>query len=575
MPWIDTVQLALFLGLLTLLVIPVGTFMAHVFEGERTFADPLLKPVEKVIYRITGVKPDSEMTWTTYAIAFLIFNFFSFLALYATLRLQALLPFNPLHLPAVPADTSFNVAVSMITHTNWQSYSGEQVLSNFSQMAGVMVQQFMAAANSLAVALVLIRSLARKETRSVGNYWVDLTRSWLYILLPLAVVGSLFLVSQGTVQTLAVSKNVTTIEGAVQTLRLGPVATQEWVHAAYTQGGGFFNANAAHPFEDPNPLTNFIEMLTVLLFPAAGTYMFGRMVKNQRQGWALFMAMLLMYLASFAVVYSQERAGNPLVAGAGANIASSATQPGGNMEGKEMRNGILGTTLYQQGSTTTSYGGTNGSIDSYLPLAGGMTMFNIATGEVIWGGIGQGLFSMLVFVMLTVFIAGLMVGRTPEYLGKKIQAREMKIAMIALLAMNVGILAFTAISVSTPAGLAGRLNMGPHGLSEIMYSFVQGLSNNGSAMGGLSSNTPFYNTMLGLAMLVGRFLFVVPVFGIAGSFVTKKSTPPSAGTFPTDGALFVILLIGVIVIVGALSFLPAFSLGPVLEHVLLHAGRLF
>jgi potassium-transporting ATPase potassium-binding subunit len=575
MPWLDILQLVVFVGLLVLLVRPVGTYMAHVFEGERTFADPVLKPVEGFIYRITGVDSAGEMTWTGYAFAFLIFNFLSFVVLYGTLRLQALLPFNPMHLPAVPDHTAFNIAASMITHTNWQSYSGEQVLSNFSQMTGVVVQQFMAAANSLAVALVLIRALARKEARGVGNYWVDITRSWLYILLPLAVVGALFLVSQGTVQTLAGATNVKTLEGAAQTIRLGPVATQEWVHAAYTQGGGFFNANAAHPFEDPNPIVNFVEMLTVLLFPAAGTYMFGRMVKNQRQGWALFMAMLLMYLASFAVVYTQERGGNPFVARAGVNVAASATQPGGNMEGKELRNGIFGSVLYQQNSTTTSYGGTNASIDSYMPLAGGMTMFNIATGEVIWGGIGQGLFSMLVFVMLTVFIAGLMVGRTPEYLGKKIQAKEMKIAMIALLAMNVGILVFTAVAVSVPAGLAGRLNMGPHGLSEIMYAFVQGLSNNGSAMGGLTSNTPFFNTVLGFAMLAGRYLFVVPVFGIAGSLVGKKAAPASVGTFPTDGALFVVLLIGVIVIVGALSFLPAFSLGPVLEQFLMHAGRLF
>ncbi len=573
--WLDMVQLALFVGLLVLLVRPVGTYMAHVFQGEHTFADPVLKPIERTIYRLTGVDPDCEMSWKTYGLAFLLFNFVLFATLYLTLRLQGVLPFNPLHLPGVSADLAFNVAASMVTHTNWQSYSGEHSLSNFSQMAGIVVQQFMAGANSLAIALVLIRSFARREAKTLGNYWVDLTRSWLYFALPLAIVGSLWLVSQGSVQTLAAATVVKTVQGAEQVLRVGPAATQEWVHMNLTQGGGFFNSNAAHPFENPTPLTNFVEMLMVLLFPAAGTYMFGRMVKNQRQGWALFMAMLLMFLASFAVVYTTEKAGNPLVAKAGVNIAATSTQGGGNMEGKEVRNGIFGTTLYEQASTTTSYGGTNGSIDSYMPLAGGMTMFNIATGEVIWGGIGQGLFSILLFVLLTVFIAGLMVGRTPEYLGKKIGAKEMKIAMIAILAMNAGILLFTAVSVSLPIGLAGRLNLGPHGLTEIMYAFVQALSNNGSAMGGLSANTPFYNTMLGYAMLLGRYLFVVPVFAIAGSIAHKKVTPASAGTFPTDGALFVALLIGVIVIVGALSFLPAFSLGPILEHFLLHAGRVF
>jgi K+-transporting ATPase ATPase A chain len=575
MLWLDMLQLVLFVALLTLMVKPVGTYMAHVFEGEHTFADPALKPIERLVYRVTGVDPDHEMRWTSYAFAFLAFNFASFAALYLTLRFQGVLPFNPQHIAAATPDLAFNVAASMITHTNWQSYAGEAALSNFSQMAGVVVQQFMAGANSLAIALVLIRSLARKETRDLGNYWVDLTRGWLYFALPLAIVGSLFLVSQGSVQTIASAITVKTVEGAQQVLRVGPVATQEWVHMNLTQGGGFFNVNAAHPFENPSPFTNFVEMLMVLVFPAAGTYMFGRMVKDQRQGWALFMAMMLMYLASFGVVYGLERAGNPLVAKAGVNITASASQPGGNMEGKDLRNGIFGTTLYQQGSTTTSYGGTNGSIDSYMPLAGGMTMFNIATGEVIWGGIGQGLFSMLLFVFLTVFIAGLMVGRSPEYLGKKIGAKEMKITMIAILAMNAGILFFTSAAVSLPAGLAGRLNLGPHGLTEIMYAFVQALSNNGSAMAGLSSNTVFYNSMLGVAMLIGRYLFVVPVLAIAGSLVVKKKVPASAGTFPTHGGLFIALLISVILIVGALSFLPAFSLGPILEHYLLLAGRLF
>ena len=573
--WLDMLQLAVFIAVLTLTVKPVGTYMAHVFQGERTFADPALKPIERLIYRVTGVDPNQEMRWTTYAFAFLAFNFVSFAALYLTLRLQGFLPFNPLHIGAASPDLAFNVAASMITHTNWQSYAGEAAVSNFSQMAGIMVQQFMAGANSLAVVLVLIRGLSRKETHDVGNYWVDLTRSWLFIALPVAIVGSLFLISQGTVQTLVTAVSVKTVEGAQQVLRMGPVATQEWVHMNMTQGGGFFNVNAAHPFENPTPLTNFIEMLGVLLFPAACTYMFGRMVRNQRQGWAIFMAMMILFLASFGVVYGLERAGNPLVAKAGVNVTASATQPGGNMEGKEVRNGVLGTTLYNQNSTTTSYGGTNGSIDSYMPLAGGMTMFNMSTGCVIWGGIGQGLFSMLLNVLLTVFIAGLMVGRTPEYLGKKIGAKEMKITMIAILTMNAGTLFFTSLAVSLPAGLAGRLNMGPHGLSEIMYAFVQALANNGSAMAGLSANTVFYNSTIGVAMLIGRYLFVIPVFAIAGSLVVKKTVPESAGTFPTDGPLFVVLLIAVVVIIAGLSFLPAFSLGPILEHYLMLAGRLF
>jgi K+-transporting ATPase ATPase A chain len=573
--WLDMLQLAVFVGLLTLSVKPVGLYMAHVFEGEHTFADAVLKPIERLIYRVTGVDPDQEMKWTTYAFAFLAFNFASFAALYLTLRLQGYLPFNPQHFAGTSPDLAFNVAVSMITHTNWQSYAGESTLSNFSQMAGVMVQQFMAAANSLAVVLVLIRAFARNEGKEVGNYWVDLTRGWLYIALPVAIVGTLFLVSQGAVQTLNSATTVHTVEGAQQVLRLGPVASQEWVHMNLTQGGGFFNVNAAHPFENPNPLTNFIEMLGVLLFPAGCTYMFGRMVRDTRQGWALFLAMMIMYLASFGVVYGLERAGNPLVANTGVNITASATNPGGNMEGKEVRNGVFGTTLYEQGSTTTSYGGTNGSIDSYMPLAGGMTMFNIATGEVIWGGIGQGMFSMLVLVILTVFLAGLMVGRTPEYLGKKLGSKEMKITMIAILTMNAGILFFTSLAVSVPAGLAGRLNLGPHGLTEIMYAFTQALSNNGSAMAGLSANTPFYNSTIGIAMLIGRYLFVVPVFALAGALVVKKKVPASAGTFPTHGPLFIALLIGVIMIVGVLSFLPAFTLGPILEHYMMLAGRLF
>jgi K+-transporting ATPase ATPase A chain len=573
--WLDMLQLVVFVALLTLMVKPVGTYMAHVFEGERTFADPVLKPIERAIYWVTRVDPDAEMRWTTYTFAFLAFNFVSFAALYLTLRLQGFLPFNPLHIAGASPDLAFNVAASMITHTNWQSYAGEAAASNFSQMAGIMVQQFMAAANSLAVVLVLIRALSRKETHDVGNYWVDLTRGWLFIALPVAIVGSLFLISQGAVQTLVTSVSVKTVEGAQQVLRMGPVATQEWVHMNLTQGGGFFNVNAAHPFENPTPLTNFVEMLGVLIFPASCTYMFGRMVKKQRQGWAIFIAMMLLFLASFAVVYGLERAGNPLVAKAGVNITASATQPGGNMEGKEVRNGVFGTTLYNQNSTTTSYGGTNGSIDSYMPLAGGMTMFNMATGCVIWGGIGQGLFSMLLNVLLTVFIAGLMVGRTPEYLGKKIGVKEMKITMIAILTMNAGTLFFTSLAVSLPAGLAGRLNMGPHGLSEIMYAFVQALANNGSAMAGLSANTVFYNSTIGIAMLVGRYLFVVPVFAIAGSLVVKKTVPESAGTFPTDGPLFIVLLMAVVVIIAGLSFLPAFSLGPILEHYLMLAGRLF
>jgi K+-transporting ATPase ATPase A chain len=575
MLWLNMLQPILLIGLLVLLVKPMGTYMFHVFTGERTFMDPLLKPVERLMLRLVGTDPDSDMRWTTYAFSVLMFNLVGIGALYAILRLQGILPLNPNHFAGASPDLAFNVAVSMVTHTNWQSYAGESTLSNLSQMMGVVVQQFVAACVSLSIAVALIRGIVSKQAKEIGNFWVDLTRSVLYVALPVAVLGALFLASQGVPQTLAGQTTVKTLEGVTQTIRLGPVASAEIIKDYGTTGGGFFNANAAHPFENPTPLTNFFEMLVILLVPAAGTYMFGKFVGNTRQGWVLFIAMLVLYVASFGIAYSQERAGNPLVARAGVSLAQTSTNPGGNMEGKEVRFGVTASTLYNVGTTTTSCGATNASIDSFMPLAGGVAMFNIALGEVIWGGFGQGLFSMLVFVALTVFIGGLMVGRTPEYLGKKIETREIKLGMIAVLSMNAGILLFSAVAVSLPAGLAGRLNLGPHGMSEIMYAFTQAIGNNGSAMGGLSSNTVFFNSMLGAAMLVGRFFFVLPVLAIAGSFAGKKVAPQTVGTLPTDSAMFVILLIAVIFIVGALSFLPAFTLGPILEHFLLHAGRLF
>jgi potassium-transporting ATPase potassium-binding subunit len=575
MPWLDWLQPILLVVLLVLLARPMGLYMAHVFEGEPTFADPVLKPVERLFYRVAGIDAGREMKWTAYAIAVLAFSAVGFLVLYATLRLQGLLPLNPRNIPGMSPDLAFNTAVSFVTNTNWQNYLGEQAASNLSQMAGLTIQNFLSAAVGISVAIAFVRGIVRKQRSEIGNFWVDVTRSTLYVLLPLSIVIGVFYASQGVVQTFSAQSTVSTVAGGQQTIPLGPVASQEAIKELGTNGGGFFNANSAHPFENPNALTNFVELLTVLLIPFALAYTFGAMARDPRQGWALFAAMMLLWLATLGVMYGAERAGNPNLVRAGANATASATQDGGNTEGKEVRFGIMGSTLFDNATTGTSCGAVNSMLDSYTPLGGGAALFSIMLAEVSPGGTGAGLFSLLLFVILAVFIAGLMVGRTPEYLGKKIQSKEIKLAMLGILAMNVGILVMSAVAVVVPAGLAGRLNLGPHGLSEIIYAFTSAVGNNGSAFAGLSGNTVFYNSLGGITMLIGRFLIILPALGIAGSLAAKNKVPVSAGTFPTTGPLFIGLLIGVILIIAGLTFFPVLALGPVVEHFIMHAGQLF
>jgi K+-transporting ATPase ATPase A chain len=554
---------------------PLGLYMAKVFSGEKTWLTPLLSPVERVVYRLGGVDPDNEMPWTVYAVSLLLFNFACFTILYLMLRFQGALPLNPTQAPGMAPDLAFNTAVSFATNTNWQAYAGENGASHLIQMAGLTWQNFVSAATGLTIAVALIRGLTRREARAVGNFWVDLTRSWLYVMVPVCLVLALVYVSQGVPQSLAGQVGATTVEGAAQSIHVGPVASQEAIKELGTNGGGFFNANSAHPFENPTPLTDLLQVLSVLAIPAALTVTFGKMAGNMRQGAVVLAAMLVLFAVSVGVMYGFERAGNPNLTRAGADQVASDTQAGGNMEGKEVRFGIASSALYGSVTTAASNGAVNGSMSSMTPLAGGMAMLNMALGEVVFGGVGAGLYGMLVFAILAVFIAGLMVGRTPEYLGKKIGPKEMKLAMFAVLALEAGILVFAAIGLSTPAGLAGRLSAGPHGLSEILYAFTSGVGNNGSAFAGLNAASLFYTTTIGIAMLVGRYLFIVPVLAIAGSMGAKKQVPPSAGTFPTDTPLFTGLLVGVVVIVGALTFFPVFALGPVLEHLLMAAGTLF
>lgn len=568
-------QIFVFVALLLVVTKPLGAYMARVFRGERTLLDFLAKPVEKLVYRVCSIDSRREMRWSTYTITLLFFNFAGLLILYTILRLQHLLPLNPAHIPGMSPDLAFNTAVSFTTNTNWQAYAGETAVSYFSQMAGLTWHNFISAATGLAAALALIRGLTRRTTEEVGNFWVDLTRSCLYVLLPFSVILALVYVSQGVIQNLAPYTVATTIEGVKQTIAQGPVASQEAIKMLGINGGGFFNANSAHPFENPTPLTNLFQMLSIFAIPAGLTYTFGRFAENQRQGWALFAAMFILFSAGLSVVYWSEQAGNPMLTRAGVNQTASASQPGGNMEGKEVRFGIANSALFATLTTDASCGAVNSMHDSFTPLAGGVLMLNIALGEIIFGGVGAGLLGILVFAILSVFIAGLMVGRTPEYLGKKIEPKEMKMAMLAILVLAASILGFSAILSVTPAGLAGRLNMGPHGLSEMLYAATSATGNNGSAFAGLSANTPFYNTILGIAMLVGRFLFMIPILAIAGSMAGKKKVPESSGTFPTTGGLFVGLLVGVILIVGALTFFPAYALGPIVEHLLMHAGKVF
>jgi K+-transporting ATPase ATPase A chain len=561
--------------LLLALAYPLGLYMAKVFSGENTWLTPVMAPVERAVYRLAGIDPSNEMPWTVYAISLLLFNFACFAILYLLLRFQGVLPLNPTHAPGMTPDLAFNTAVSFVTNTNWQAYAGETAASHLIQMAGLTWQNFISGATGITVAIALIRGLVRKEARSIGNFWVDLTRSWLYVLLPISIVLALVMVSQGAVQTLAGQVNVKTVEGAIQAIRVGPVASQEAIKMAGTNGGGFFNANSAHPFENPNPLTDWLQMLAIYVIPAGLTFTFGKMAGRMREGVAIFAAMALLFALSVGVMYGFEQAGNPNLTRVGVDQTASATQAGGNMEGKEVRFGITDSALFGSITTGASCGAVNGAMSSMTPLSGGMALWNIALGEVVFGGVGAGLYSMLIFAILAVFIAGLMVGRTPEYIGKKIGPKEIKLSMFAVLAMNVGILVFTAIAVVAPAGLAARLSTGPHGLTEILYAFTSAVGNNGSAFAGLTASSLFYTTAIGIDMLIGRYLFIVPVLAIAGSMAVKKQVPASAGTFPTDTPLFSGLLVGVCVIVGALTFFPVFALGPILEQLLMTAGRLF
>ena len=567
-------QILLFVGVVTLLVKPVGLYMARVFNGERTPLDPVLRPVERGIYAVMGVNPEQEQHWTTYTVAMLLFNLAGLLLLYLVQRVQARLPLNPQGLGPISPDSTFNTAVSFTTNTNWQSYVPETTMSYLTQMIGLTVHNFVSAATGIALALVLVRGFARHSAQSIGNFWTDLTRCTLYLLLPICLVFSLVLVWQGVPQNLNPYAVATTVEGATQTIAQGPVASQEAIKELGTNGGGFFNANSAHPYENPTPLTNFLEMVAIFTVGAGLTYTFGKMVGNTRQGWALYAVMVILFLMGVAVAYPVEAGGNPLYPTT-VDQTASLVQAGGNMEGKEVRFGITNSALFAVVTTDASCGAVNSMHDSYLPLGGMVPMVNIMLGEIIIGGVGAGLYGILLFAILAVFIAGLMVGRTPEYLGKKIEGKEVKMAMLAVLVLPLSILGFAALASIHPEGLKGVLNPGPHGFSEMLYAFVSATGNNGSAFAGLSANTPFYNLTLGLAMLIGRFLMIVPTLAIAGSLVRKKLVPQSAGTFPTTTPLFVGLLVGVILIVGGLTFFPVLSLGPVVEHLLLQAGTTF
>ncbi len=555
---------------------PLGIFMAHVFHGERTWLDPALRPVERAIYRVTGVVEHQEMPWTEYAMAMLSFSAVSMLALYAIQRLQAWLPFNPQRLPGVAPALAFNTAASFATNTDWQAYSGERTMSYFTQMAGLACQNFVSAAVGLALAVAFIRGIARSERDALGNFWVDLVRGSLWILLPACLIGSLFLVSQGVVQNFRTYDVATTIEGRKQVIAQGPVASQEIIKQWGTNGGGFFNANSAHPFENPTPLSNFVEMLAILAIPSGLTCTLGRMCGSVRHGWAVWAAMTVLFLAGAATTYWAEARGNPILAAAGARRIATADGPGGNMEGKEARFGIAGSALFATVTTDAGCGAVNSAHDSFTPLGGLVPLLNIMLGEVIFGGVGSGLYGILVFIVLAVFVAGLMVGRTPEYLGKKIEACDVQMAMLVVLIFPLTILVLTAISVLSPSfGTSSLANAGPHGLSEILYAFTSGAGNNGSAFGGLNANTNWYNVTIGFATLVGRFLTIVPMLAIAGSLGRKKRVPPSAGTFPVTTPLFSALLVSVIVVVGALTFFPALSLGPIVEHLALGQGQVF
>jgi K+-transporting ATPase ATPase A chain len=592
-------QILLFLILIFLVTKPLGIYMARVFNREKTFMDLVLRPIERLLYRVTGVDEKHDMRWTEYATAMLLFSMVSMIVLYFMERLQGYLPFNPQKFGAVsPAHLAFNTAASFTTNTNWQVYSGETTMSYFTQMAGLAYHNFVSAAVGISLAIAFIRGIARRQMQTIGNFWVDLVRSSLWVLLPFCVVGALVLVSQGVVQNFkpydsaklvepmqvqrvgADGKPVVDGQGKPvtdlvtdQTIAQGPVASQEIIKEFGTNGGGFFNANSAHPFENPTPLTNLIEMVCIFAIGSGLTYTLGRMTGSQHHGWAVWSAMTILFLAGVTAASWAESRGNPLLAGTDQKVTSQ--QAGGNMEGKEVRFGIADSALFATVTTDASCGAINGWHDSFTPLGGMVPLANIMMSEVIFGGVGSGLYGMLIDVVLAVFIAGLMVGRTPEYLGKKIEAYDVKMAMLFVLIFPVVILTLAAISVVYPFGTAGISNPGPHGLSQILYAFTSAAGNNGSAFGGLTANTPWYDTAIGLSMLFGRFFMIIPMLALAGNLAGKKYVPPSLGTFPVTTPLFTVLLIGVIVIVGALTFFPALSLGPVLEHLLMAAGKTF
>jgi potassium-transporting ATPase potassium-binding subunit len=569
------VQALLFVAVVVALTKPVGVYLARVFAGESTWLDPVFRPIERAAYRVAAVDPDCEMPWTVYLWSLLAFNAVGMVVLFVILRLQGVLPLNPMHNPSQGFFLALNTAASFVTNTNWQAYSGETAATYLSQMMGLTWQNFVSAATGIAAGVALIRGLSRESASTIGNFWVDLVRAVLWVLLPAAFVVALVFASQGVVANLGPATRAVTLEGRSQLIAQGPVASQESIKHLGTNGGGFFNANSAHPYENPSPLSDFIQMVLIFVIPAGLTYMFGRYVKDQRQGWAIFAAMLVLFVGAVVSMYAAEQAGNPILARLGANQAITAAQPGGSTEGKEVRFGIAASSIFGSATTAASNGAVNMMHDSATPLGGAVAMLLIALGEIAFGGVGVGLMGMLLFALLAVFIAGLMVGRTPEYLGKKIESAEIKIAVVAILVIAAATKIPSAIACCVRAGLAGILNHGPHGLSEILYAYTSAVGNNGSAFAGLAANTPFYNLTTALSMLVGRFAFIGLVLAIAGSLAKKKILPTSSGTFPTTGWLFVALLVGTVIIVGALTYFPVYALGPILEHFLMHSGVTF
>ena len=566
-------QILIFMATLLLLAKPLGTYMAKIYQGERLILDRVLGPVERFLYRLSGIDPQSEMTWKTYAVAMLVFNIIGLIFVYSLQRLQGVLPVNPQGLGAVTPDSSWNTAVSFASNTNWQGYGGETTMSYLTQMLGMTVQNFVSAATGMAVLVALIRGITRHTTKEIGNFWVDMTRSTLYILLPLSLVLSLALVSQGVVQTFSEYQTVALIQPSTgneaQVIAVGPAASQIAIKQIGTNGGGFFNVNSAHPLENPTPFSNFLEMLSILIIPAALCYTYGKMVSDTRQGWALLAVMTIIFVALLGVAVWSEQSGNPMFTTMGIDQTQSDTNPGGNMEGKEMRFGIVNSALWATATTAASNGSVNSMHDSFMPLGGLVPMWLMQLGEIVYGGVGSGLYGMLAFVIIAVFVSGLMVGRTPEYLGKKIEAYEMKMASIIILIPVFLVLSGTAIALMSEAGRATIYNPSAHGFSEVLYAFSSAANNNGSAFAGLGANTPFYNIALGIAMFIARYWLAIPVLAIAGSLANKKKVPASAGTLPTHTPLFIVWVIGVIIIVGALSFLPALALGPIVEHLMI------